>query len=173
MGSFHVMTNLNQFLKIFMFLWPSFFFPFSEMTVLDSPLSTNLTLSPHIPTKADALNFCFTEVPLTSPVLWIPFSYLVYISVSHIFILCLLLCFFSSTCKYTPFMPLSPVFSISQSHKLSFSFSHAYFPSSFRAFMFFLCLEYSFHFPLKQMLQLISICFSKYILPFIRNNWNS
>ena len=45
--SLHGMTNLNQLLRIFVFLWPTLFFSFSEMTILDSPLSVNLPLSPH------------------------------------------------------------------------------------------------------------------------------
>ena len=63
LGSLHGMTNLNQLLRIFVFLWPTLFFSFSEMTILYSPLSVNLPLSPHTPTKADAFNFYFTKVP--------------------------------------------------------------------------------------------------------------
>lgn len=74
------MTNLNQLLRIFVFLWPTLFFPFSRTTVLDSPLSVNLPLSPHLLHRDASLY----------PIFWIPFSwetYLLRISVSHVFVL--------------------------------------------------------------------------------------
>lgn len=157
LGILHGMTNLNQLPQNFCFSLANFLFPFSRTTVLDSPLRH----PPH--------PICFTETPLH-----IPFLDPVFLgnSFPYFCLSCLrsFTHFFSSAFNYTPFMPLSSVFSCFSVSQAFFSFPHVHFPFSIRGFRVLLCLEHSLYFPLKQKLQVIYIGFSKYIFPFIRNH---
>lgn len=158
-----------------MFLWPSFFFLFSEVSISDfvyfpSPFPTLL----HSPVHPEQMSLICTSYrhlshPLCSASHCLRTLISLYFQVSFLFFSSLVLFSFSSAFKHVYLMPVSPLFSAVQAHRLAFSFSLACFPSFFGAFLFLLGLQYSFHFPLKHMLQHVSILFSNHTFPFIRH----
>ena len=159
-----------------MFLWPTLFSYY--LTLVFQAISLpHLTPFYSLP-WADALNFYFVQAPFAPPVVWVLFLRNLissYFQLSFLFLsspLCSFPChqhFNTNACCQCPLCSLL----LRVTHLLLVLHVLACLPAFFRAFMFLLCLEYSFHFPLKQMLQLISILFSNLILPFVRHHWNS
>lgn len=113
LGILHGMTNLNQLLRISVFLWPTLFFHFLERLFWTLHFRQPSPLTPSASQRRLSISHFLDPVFLGN------------LSPSYFCLSCLrsfLLYFFSSAFNYTPFMPLSSVFSVFQSHKLSLVF---------------------------------------------------